>query len=87
MSKNTVSPSSERHFAAPYTIPTVYSSVEAKLANEVPDVVSVILPVAQIHDVAIACAEAGFKVVSCEKPIDYELARADETVPVYSERG
>jgi len=61
--------------------------VEEKLANGVPDVVSVILPVAHIHDVAIACAEAGVKVVSCEKPIDYELARADETVRVCSEWG
>ena len=51
------------------------------LAREVPDVVSAILPVAHTHDVVIACAEAGVKVVSCEKPIDCDLARADETVP------
>lgn len=74
-------------FAAHYGIETVYGSVEELLAREVPDVVSAILPVAHTHDVVIACAEAGVKVVSCEKPIDYDLARADETVRVCQERG
>ena len=76
-----------RAFAAHYGIDTVYESVEELLAQEVPDVVSAILPVGHIHDVVIACAEAGVKVVSCEKPIDYELARADETVRICRERG
>ena len=68
-----------RIFAAHYGIETVYRSVEELLAREVPDVVSAILPVVHTHDVVIACAEAGVKVVSCEKPIDCDLARAAET--------
>ena len=76
-----------RIFAAHYGIETVYRSVEELLAREVPDVVSAILPVAHTHDVVIACAEAGVKVVSCEKPIDCDLARADETVRICQERG
>ena len=76
-----------REFAEHYGIKAVYENVEELLAREVPDVVSAILPVAHTHDVVIACAEAGVKVVSCEKPIDYELARADETVRVCRERG
>ena len=76
-----------RIFAAHYGIETVYGSVEELLAREVPDVVSAILPVAHTHDVVIACAEAGVKVVSCEKPIDCDLARADETVRICQERG
>ena len=76
-----------RTFADHYGIETVYGDVEELLANEVPDVVSAILPVSHTHEVVIACAEAGVKVVSCEKPIDFELARADETVGVCRELG
>ena len=61
-----------RVFAQHYDIPTVYSDIAELLADEVPDIVSAILPVAHTHDVVIACAEAGVKVVSCEKPIDFE---------------
>ena len=76
-----------RAFAAHYEIPAVYTRIEDLLADEVPDIVSAILPVAHTHDVVIAAAEAGVKVVSCEKPIDYELARADETVRTCEQRG
>ena len=76
-----------RTFAEHYDIPTVYASVEELLARDVPDVVSAVLPVAHIHDTVTACAEAGVKVISCEKPIDYQLSRADETVRVCRERG
>lgn len=74
-------------FAAHYGIETVYRDVDALLAGVVPEIVSAILPVKYIHDVVIACAEAGVKVISCEKPIDYELSRADETVRACVERG
>ena len=63
-------------FAAHYGIDRVFASVEELLLEEVPDIVSAILPVKYIHEVVTACAEAGVKVVSCEKPIDYQLSRA-----------
>ena len=66
-----------RTFAAHFGIQQVFSSIDELLAHEIPDIVSAILPVAYTHDTVIACAEAGVKVVSCEKPIDYQLARAD----------
>jgi len=55
--------------------------------REVPDIVSLILPAAYTYGAVIACAEAGVRVVSCEKPIAAELSKADEMVRVCRERG
>jgi len=74
-------------FADRYGIKEVYDTVEDLLAREVPDIVSLILPVAYTYGAVIACAEAGVRVVSCEKPIAAELSRADEMVSVCRERG
>ena len=74
-------------FAAHYGIDKVFDNVEDLLAEEVPDIVSAILPVKHTHGVVTACAKAGVKVVSCEKPIDYQLSRADETVQVCLDNG
>ena len=76
-----------QEFADHYGIDAVFDSVENLLAREVPDIVSAILPVAYTHDAVIACAEAGVRVVSCEKPIAAELARGDAMVRVCRERG
>jgi predicted dehydrogenase len=74
-------------FATRYGIEAVYDTVDELLARDVPDIVSAILPVAYTYDAVIACAEAGVKVVSCEKPIAAELARADTMVRICRERG
>jgi len=74
-------------FAEHYGIPRTCDSIDELLADDVPDIVSAILPVAYIRDTVIACAEAGVKAVSCEKPIDYQLSRADETIEICRERG
>ncbi|MCZ6676742.1 MAG: Gfo/Idh/MocA family oxidoreductase, partial [Candidatus Poribacteria bacterium] len=50
-------------------------------------IVSLILPVGHNPDAVIACAEAGVKVVSCEKPIAVELSQADAMVRICRERG
>ncbi|MBI1930021.1 Gfo/Idh/MocA family oxidoreductase [Candidatus Poribacteria bacterium] len=74
-------------FADHYGVKVVYDTVDDLLAHDTPDIVSLILPVAQNPDAVIACAEAGVKVVSCEKPIAVELSRADAMVRVCQERG
>ena len=74
-------------FAERYGIKVVYDTVEDLLKHDVPDIVSIILPVSVEHDAVIACAEAGVKAVSCEKPIAAELGRADEMVRVCREKG
>ncbi|MBV7332143.1 Gfo/Idh/MocA family oxidoreductase [Chloroflexi bacterium TSY] len=76
-----------QEFTAHYGIKTVYDTVEELLTHEVPDIVSVILPVIHIPDAVIACAEAGVKVISCEKPIAAGLDQADEMVRICRERG
>jgi len=63
-----------------YGIPTVVDDVEDLLAVEVPDIVSVILPEEVSPQVVVACAEAGVRAISCEKPIALRLEDADRMV-------
>ena len=74
-------------FAERYEVETVFDTVDELFAVEVPDIVSIILPVGHNPETVIACAEAGVKAVSCEKPIAVELSQADEMVRVCRERG
>jgi predicted dehydrogenase len=76
-----------RAFAQHYGIETQYDTVEDLLKVEVPDIVCAILPVEYAPAAVIACAEAGVKAVSCEKPISIELSHADEMVRICRERG
>ena len=76
-----------RAFAERYGVPAAFDDVEELLRREVPDVVSAILPVAQSHPAVLACAEAGVRVVSIEKPIAAQLSKADEMIRVCRERG
>jgi hypothetical protein len=76
-----------QQFADHYGAKAVYDTVDELLAREVPDIVSVILPVSEAPAAVIACAEAGVKVVSCEKPIAVSLQEADDMVRVCRERG
>ena len=74
-------------FAGRYGIKTVFDTVDELFAKEVPDIVSIILPVGHNPEAVIACAEAGVKAVSCEKPIAVELSQADKMVRTCRERG
>lgn len=75
-----------REFAGHFGIETVLADINELFAREVPDVVSAILPVGIASDVVIACAEAGVKAISCEKPIATQLSIADEMVRVCREK-
>ena len=74
-------------FADQYGVEAGLDSLDDLLDREIPDIVSVILPTSHNPDAVIACAEAGVKVVSCEKPIAVELSQADEMVRICRERG
>lgn len=63
-----------------FGVKALYAGVEAMLRDEVPDVVAVITPSKFFKDAVIACAEAGVKGVSTDKPIAAKLADADEMV-------
>ncbi len=74
-------------FADRYGVPATFDDLEELLRREVPEVVSAILPVARSHPAVLACAEAGVRVVSIEKPIAAQLSKADEMIRVCRERG
>ena len=74
-------------FANRYGIENTYDTIEELLDETVPDIVSAVVPVSQNFPVVKACAEAGVRAVSCEKPISASLAEADELVRFCRERG
>ena len=74
-------------FAKLHGISATYDNLEELLVREVPDIVSAIVPVGQNHPVVTACAEAGVRAVSCEKPLSASLSEADEIVRFCRERG
>jgi predicted dehydrogenase len=74
-------------FADRYGAQAVFDTVEELLDREVPDIVSAIVPVGQNRPVVLACAEAGVRVVSCEKPLAVQLSDADDIVRICRERG
>lgn len=76
-----------REFAELYGIDAVYDTLGELLAREIPDIVSAVIPVAHNCEVVTACAEAGVRVVSCEKPIAAELSQADAMVRICREHG
>ena len=75
-----------REFAGHFGVVEVLDTLEELLKRETPDIVANILPVRLSRDAVIACAEAGVKAVSCEKPMAVELSVADEMVRVCQER-
>ncbi len=76
-----------QEFAARYNVQAQYDTVEELLSHTVPDIVAAVVPVSQNYPVVKACAEAGVRVVSCEKPISAVLSEADAMVELCRERG
>ena len=69
-------------FARHYGIEVHCDRVEELLAKKVPDIVSAVVPVAANPGVVAACARAGVRVVSCEKPLAVSLDQADAMLEV-----
>ena len=76
-----------RQFAEHFGVETVLENLDDLLSDQVPDVVSAILPVSQTYGAVLACAEAGVKAISCEKPMAVELSQADEMVEICRQKG
>ena len=72
-----------RHFG----IKALFKDVHKMLAKIVPDVAAVITPTKFVKEAVIACAEAGVKGVSTDKPIAARLSDADEMVQACARRG
>ena len=80
-------PQRRRDIAERFGVRTAYADVETLLRDSVPDVVSIVTPTKYFKDVVVACAEAGVKGVSVEKPIGGVLSEVDEIVNVCEARG
>ncbi len=70
-----------------FGVKALYRDVHALLKEIVPDVAAVVTPTKFMKDAVIACAEAGVKGVSTDKPIAARLSDADEMVEACSSRG
>ena len=70
-----------------YGVKALYQDIDALLRDMVPDVVAVITPTKYFKEAVTACAEAGVKGVSTDKPIAATLSDADEMVEVCESRG
>ena len=80
-------PERRRAVGERFGVKALYADAESLLRDVVPDVAAVVTPTKYYKDAVIACAEAGVKGVSCDKPIAGVLADADEMVRVCEERG
>ena len=80
-------PERRRAVAERFGVKAAYADVEALLRDTVPDVVSVVTPTSYFKEVVIACAEAGVKGISVEKPIGGVLSDVDEMVDACESRG
>ena len=70
-----------------FGITALYPDVHALLADVVPDIAAVVTPTKFYKEAVIACAEAGVKGISTDKPVAAVLADADTMVEVCRERG
>ena len=69
-----------------FGVKALYRDVNGLLKDIVPDIAAVITPTKFMKEAVIACAEAGVKGVSTDKPIAARLSDADEMVEVCRKR-
>jgi myo-inositol 2-dehydrogenase/D-chiro-inositol 1-dehydrogenase len=72
---------------AEFGVPALFPDARSMLAEVVPDAVSVVLPTRYMPDAVIACARAGVRAISAEKPILARLADGDAMLAACRERG
>ena len=70
-----------------FGVRALYPDVDALLRDDVPDIAVAVTPCKYYKEVVLACAEAGVKGISTDKPLAAVLADADEMVEVCRVRG
>ncbi len=70
-----------------FGVKALYKDVNGLLKDIVPDIAAVITPTKFMKEAVIACAEAGVKGVSTDKPIAARLSDADAMVEACKQRG
>ncbi len=69
-----------------FNVAALYPDAETLLREVVPDIAAIVTPTKYMRDAVIACAEAGVKGISTEKPIAGILQDADAMVDTCAER-
>ena len=70
-----------------FGVSALYKDVSSLLRDVVPDIAAIITPSKYYKEAVIACAEAGVKGVSTDKPIAARLSDADAMVETCRQRG
>jgi len=70
-----------------FGVKNIYANTEELLNDMVPDIAAVITPSKYYRDAVIACAEAGVKGISTDKPIAAKLSDADLMVETCKSKG
>ena len=70
-----------------FGVKALYPDAESMLKEIVPDIAAVVTPTKWMKQSVIACAEAGVKGVSTDKPLAAKLSDADEMVEACESRG
>ena len=70
-----------------FGVKSLYPDAESMLKDIVPDIAAVVTPTKWMKESVIACAQAGVKGVSTDKPIAAKLSDADEMVDVCNSLG
>ena len=70
-----------------FGVEALYADARSLLDDIAVDIAAIVTPSRFYKDAVIACAEAGVKGVSCDKPIAAVLSNADEMVEVCASRG
>ena len=70
-----------------FGVKALFKDVHGMLREVVPDVAAVVTPTKYMKEAVIACAKAGVKGVSTEKPMAARLSDADEMVEACSKQG
>ena len=77
--------SRSKYLAQRFNVKHQFNDVKAMLARMVPDIVSVVTPTRFTPENVIACARAGVKIISAEKPIAASLKDADAMIQACQE--
>ena len=70
-----------------FGVKALYPDAESMLKEIIPDIAAVVTPTKWMKESVIACAEAGVKGVSTDKPLAATLSDADEMVEACESRG
>ncbi len=80
-------PERRRRVGEVFGVDALFPDADSLLKEIVPDVASVVTPTKYMKDAVIACAEAGVRGVTTDKPMAARLSDADEMIAACESRG